>query len=78
MKPIDWNRWHELLDRHEEGGLSPAESIEFEKMAKAVEALDAKEARIAGRALDHLEKRHDRVLASIRRATAAVVAAGQD
>lgn len=73
----DWKRWHELLDRIEKGSLSPEELIEYERMAKVAHALDVKEARITGRALDRLEKRHDRVLASIRRATDAVVAAAK-
>ena len=72
---IDWNRWHELLDHIEKDGLSPEESIEYEQMEKVVQALDESEARVAGRALDQLEKQHDRVLASIRRVTDAVVAA---
>ena len=72
---IDWDRWHELLEKDESGNLLPEETMEYEQMEKVVQALDEGEARVEGRALDQLEKQHDRVLASIRRVTDAVVAA---
>lgn len=72
---VDWDRWHELLDKAESGILLPDEAIEYEKLEKVVQVLDAKEARVAAEGLDQLENQHDRVLASIRRVTDAVVAA---
>lgn len=72
---IDWDRWHELLEKSETGKLPPEETIEYEKMVDLVHALDTWEARIAEDEVKKLNKRHDRVLASIRRLTDALTAA---
>ncbi len=74
---IDWDRWHELLDRRDEGVLALCEEIEYAELQRAVSQLDAEEDAIATSALRGLAERHERVLSSIARLTEAVKAAAK-
>lgn len=73
----DWDRWHELLDIRAERTLTTSEEQEYEEYARIAAQLDAEEGRAADAALDNLVKEHERVIASIRRLTAAVRAAAE-
>ncbi len=75
--PVDWDRWHELRDIRDERGLTPSEETEYQRFARIVARLDAEAARDADGALDGLVKKHERIIASIRRLTAAVRAAAE-
>ncbi len=75
--PVDWDRWHELRDIRDKRGLTPSEEPEYQRFARIVARLDAEAARAADVALGGLVKEHERVIASIRRLTAAVRAAAE-
>jgi GrpB-like predicted nucleotidyltransferase (UPF0157 family) len=71
----DWDRWHELLDIRDKRRLTPGEEAEYQRFARITAQLDAEEGRAADAALDNLVKEHERVIASIQRATVALQAA---
>lgn len=75
--PVDWDRWHDLLDIRAQRALTTSEEQEYEEYARIAAQLDAEEGRAADAALDNLVKEHERVIASIRRLTAAVRAAAE-
>lgn len=70
--PVDWDRWHWLLDLRAQRALSASEKQEYEEYVRLARELDVKEGRTADAALGNLVKEHERVIASIRRLTAAV------
>lgn len=76
-QPVDlnWERWHELLDKGAIAPLRGVEAAEFEKMPCIVDELDASSARVGARSMDRLVERHERVLASIQELIDAVNAA---
>ena len=69
--PVDWDRWHDLLDIKAKRALTRNEEQEYKQYARIVARLDAEEGRAADAALDNLVEGHKRVIASIRLATAA-------
>lgn len=71
-EPINWDRWHDLLDIKDERELTPTEAVEYLQFAKSAKQLDAVHGMAADAALDGLAKGHERVIDSIRRLTAAV------
>lgn len=77
MIRLNWDRWHALLDIRAQRALTTSEEQEYEEYARIAAQLDAEEGRAADAALDNLVKEHERVIASIRRLTAAVRAAAE-
>jgi len=75
--PVDWDRWHELLDIRAQRPLTTSEEKEYQEYARIAARLDAEAGRTADAALDNLVEEHERVLDSIRRLTAAVRAAAE-
>ena len=74
-EPIDWDRWHDLLDIRNQRPLTSDERAEYDEFAQIVANLDAEEAAVARPAVEALVQGHERVLASIERLTEAVRAA---
>lgn len=72
--PVDWDRWHELLDIRDKRPLRTSELEEYAKYGRIVRERDIVEGKAADAALGKLAKEHERILASIRRLTAAVLA----
>ncbi len=68
----NWDRWHWLLDKKALGPLSAYEATEFERMRVVADKLDATAADLARPSMDRLVKRHEGVLASMRRAIRAL------
>ncbi len=68
----NWDRWHELLDIRARRALTTGEQQEYGDYARIAQQLDVEEGRAADAAMDGLAKGHERVIASIRRATAAL------
>lgn len=73
--PVDWDRWHDLLDILDRRALTPDEQAEYDEFGQVVAKLDAEEAAVARPAVEALVQGHERVLASIERLTKAVRAA---
>ncbi len=77
-EPVNWDRWHELIDLRAERPLSPTEVMEYLEFAEIAKRLDAEESKVVDAAMDKLVKKHERVIPSIRRATEAVEAAARE
>lgn len=73
--PVDWDRWHDLLDIRDREGFTPDEQVEYDRFAQIVAKLDAEDAAVSAPAVEALVKKHERVLASIEQLTKAVRAA---
>lgn len=57
---MNWQRWHALLDKRADEGLTPAEEYEFDAMQEAVVTLDAKEP--GHDAVGRLIKKHEGII----------------
>ncbi len=72
MTATNWDRWHDLLDIRARRALTTSEQREYQEYARIAQQLDAEEGQAADAAFDDLIKKHERVIASIRRATEAI------
>lgn len=66
---VDWDRWHELRDIMDKRVLTSSELAEYQRFARIVTRLDIEAARVSDAAMERLVEGHQRVIASIRRAT---------
>lgn len=56
--PIDWRRWHELLNIRKNGDFSKEERREYQRYEKIVERRDSQETRRCRPYLKRLLKKH--------------------
>ena len=63
--PVDWDRWHELLDILAERTFTLNEMEEYNEMREVAEKLDDAEAERCEPIVDALVARHERVIASL-------------
>ena len=66
---IDWERWHDLLTIRDHRAMTETEKREYDEMLAVVVVLDAEDAAVSEAAMDKLEQKHDRIIASIDRLT---------
>lgn len=71
-EPVDWDRWHDLLDIRDGRGFSSSEQVEFEALRARVTELDAEERTRGKEAVASLVSDHERVIESIKELTEAI------
>lgn len=69
---VDWDRWHDLLDKADHGGLTLLEEAEYQRIKAIVDDLDAREAQVSARQIKPYLDKHEKVILSIRRLTSAI------